>query len=65
MHEKDNRVTTTVTNSAVAIVISDIRNAEALFSIPILSFSTDAADHKDAVIVTESLKAVRGRRKIT
>ena len=53
----------TNTNYAVATVISDIRNAEASFGIPILPSSTDAADHEDAVIVNDIPKPVSGDDK--
>ena len=48
----------TVTNNAVATVISDIRNAEASFGIPILPSSADATGHEDVVIVKDLPKAV-------
>ena len=53
----------TVTNNAVATVISDIRNAEASFGIPILPSSADATGHEDVVIVKDLPKAVSGDDK--
>ena len=48
-----------LTNSAVATVISDIRNAEGTFGIPILPTSIDVTDDAEAVIVNDASNICR------
>ena len=48
-----------LTNSAVATVISDIRNAEGTFGMPILPTSIDVTDDAEAVIVNDTSNICR------